>query len=47
MQKVEFFYALKNPCSFNRSWWDAAAMRQGDGWMASLPLLNVEDYVFA
>jgi hypothetical protein len=47
VQKVEFFYALKNPCSFNRSWRDAAAVRQGDGWMASLPLLNVEDYVFA
>jgi dienelactone hydrolase len=46
VQKVEIFYALKNPCSFNRSWRDAAAVRQGDGWMASLPVLNVEDYVF-
>jgi dienelactone hydrolase len=47
VQKLEIFYALKNPCSFNRSWRDAAAVRQGDGWMASLPVLNVDDYVFA
>ena len=46
VKKVEMFYALKNPCSFNRSWRDAAAVRQGDRWVGSLPVLNVEDYVF-
>ena len=46
VKKVEIFYALKNPCSFNRSWRDAAAMRQGDRWVGTLPVLNVEDYVF-
>ena len=46
VKKVEIFYALKNPCSFNRSWRDAAAVRQGDRWVGSLPVLNVDDYVF-
>jgi dienelactone hydrolase len=46
VKKVEIFYALKNPCSFNRSWRDAAAVRQGDRWVGTLPVLNVEDYVF-
>ncbi len=46
VKKVEIFCALKNPCSFNRSWRDAAAMRQGDRWVGTLPVLNVEDYVF-
>ena len=46
VKRVEIFYALKNPCSFNRSWRDAAAMRQGDRWVGTLPVLNVEDYVF-
>jgi len=47
VKKVEIYYALKNPCSFNRSWRDAAALRQGDRWVGSLPVLNVEDYLFA
>ena len=46
VKRVEIFFALKNPCSFNRSWRDAAAVRQGDRWVGSLPVLNVEDYVF-
>ncbi len=46
VKKVEIFYALKNPCSFNRSWRDAASVRQGDRWVGALPVLNVEDYVF-
>jgi dienelactone hydrolase len=46
VKKVEIFYALKNPCSFNRSWRDVAALRQGDRWVGTLPVLNVDDYVF-
>ena len=46
VKRVEIFYALKNPCSFNRSWRDATAVRQGDRWVGSLPVLNVDDYVF-
>jgi dienelactone hydrolase len=47
VKNVEVFYALKNPCSFNRSWRDAAAVLQGNNWVASLPVLNIDDYVFA
>ena len=47
VRKVEIFYALKNPCSFNRSWRDATAVRQGDRWVGPLPVLNVDDYLFA
>lgn len=46
VKQVEMFYALKNPCSFNRSWRDAVAVRQGGTWMASLPVMNADDYVF-
>jgi len=44
--KVEAFHALKNPSSFQRSWRDAASVKQGDRWIAKLPVLNVDDYVF-
>lgn len=47
VRRVEIFYALKNPCSFNRSWRDAAAVRQGSRWVGSLPVLEVADYLFA
>ncbi len=47
VRKVELFYALKNPCSFARSWRDAPATRHGIHWTGSLPVLNVEDYLFA
>lgn len=46
VQKVEIYYALKNPCSFARSWRDATTVRSGDRWTGKLPVLNVEDYVF-
>ena len=44
--KVEAWYALKSPASFARSWRDTACVRQGDDWVAKLPVLNVADYVF-
>ena len=43
---LEIYYALKNPCSFARSWRDATTVRSGDRWTGKLPVLNVEDYVF-
>jgi dienelactone hydrolase len=46
VRKVEVFYALKNPCSFQRAWRDTASVRQGDRWLAKMPVLNVDDYVF-
>ncbi len=41
------WYALKNPVSFGRAWRDAELARHGDTWVAKLPVLNVDDYVFA
>lgn len=47
VKNVECFYAIKEPCSFTRSWRDAASVRQGDSWVASTPVMNVDDYLFA
>lgn len=47
VRKVEIYYALKNPVSFNRAWRDAASVREGPDWIARLPVLDVNDYLFA
>lgn len=47
VQELQIYYALKNPVSFARFWADATAVRQGDSWSAKLPVLHVDDYVFA
>jgi hypothetical protein len=33
VRKVEIFYALKNPCSFQRAWRDTPNVRMGDQWI--------------
>lgn len=47
VRKVEMFYALKNPVSFTRSWRDVTSTQRGEQWIGKLPVLNVDDYVFA
>lgn len=47
VKTVEIHYALKNPTCTTRSWRDAKVTREGDRWIASLPVLNVDDYVFS
>jgi len=47
IESVEAWYALKDPVSFGRHWRDAKLERNGDIWIAKLPVANVEDYVFA
>ncbi len=44
---LEAYYALKNPVSYGRAWRNARAVRQGSTWVAEMPVLNVDDYVFA
>jgi len=44
--ELKAYYALKNPVSFGRAWRDAEAVRDGNTWVAKLPVLNVDDYVF-
>ena len=46
VSKVEIYYALKNPCSFARSWRDTACVRSGDIWVGKMPVMNIDDYVF-
>ncbi len=47
VQKVEIYYSLKNPVWISRAWRDAESVRKGDTWVSKLPVLNVDDYVFA
>jgi dienelactone hydrolase len=44
--ELNAYFALKEPCSFARAWRDAKAVREGDTWVAKMPVLNVDDYVF-
>ena len=46
VKEIEMYYALKNPVSFARAWRDAETVRQGNTWVAKMPVLNVDDYVF-
>lgn len=47
VRKVEMFYALKNPCSFARAWRDAKSVQTDGQWTGQMPVLNVDDYLFA
>jgi len=47
IEALNIYYAQKSPVSFGRAWRDAKAEREGDRWVADLPVLNVDDYVFA
>lgn len=47
VEKVEIYYALKNPVSFQRNWRDAEAIKNGKTWTASLPVMNTDDYLFS
>jgi dienelactone hydrolase len=47
VRNVECFYAIKEPCSFIRSWRDAASERRGDSWVAATPVMSVDDHLFA
>ncbi|MBD0401779.1 NPCBM/NEW2 domain-containing protein [Flammeovirga sp. EKP202] len=46
IKSVNIYYAVKNPVSYTRIWRDAEAIRVGDEWVASLPVFDVNDYVF-
>ncbi|NLR93321.1 NPCBM/NEW2 domain-containing protein [Flammeovirga agarivorans] len=47
VKNVKIYYALKDPVSYTRSWRDTEAKKVGNSWVASLPVLNIDDYVFA
>lgn len=47
LKELQIFYTQKDPNNLTRSWRDAPAIRDGNAWIAKLPVLNVSDYVFA
>lgn len=44
---VETYYALENPHAVNRYWRSAEGRRAGRGWLATLPVMDVDAYLFA
>jgi dienelactone hydrolase len=46
IEELKAYYALKEPVSFGRVWRDAETVREGDTWLAKMPVINVDDYVF-
>ncbi len=47
IESLDIFYALKEPFNCNRLWMDAKSEKQGEAWVAKLPVKNVDDYAFA
>ena len=46
IEQLNVYYAQKSAVSFARAWRDVEAKRNGDTWVAKLPVLNVDDTVF-
>jgi len=46
VKNVEIYYALKSPANFARFWRDAACVAKDGVWVAKMPVMNVDDYVF-
>ena len=44
---VEIYYALEEPFNMDRTWFYATVVRTGDTWTALLPVVDVDNYVFA
>ena len=45
--EVQIYQAQKTANNIARAWRDVQPVRQGGTWIASLPVLNVDDYVFS
>lgn len=46
IQEVQIYECQKTPNNIARSWRDVKAVREGNTWVAKLPVLNVDDFVF-
>ncbi len=46
IKELKMYYAIKSPVSFGRSWRDAKFEKRANTWVAKMPVLNVDDYVF-
>jgi hypothetical protein len=47
IESLDVFTCLKEANNCGRLWLDAKAEKQGDTWVAKIPVKNVDDYVFA
>lgn len=47
IESLDVYYALKEPNNCARYWLDAKAEKQGNEWVAKLPVKNIDDYVFS
>jgi hypothetical protein len=45
--EVQVYEAQKTPANFARAWRDVPAVREGNTWIAKLPVLNVDEFVFS
>jgi len=45
--RVEVYYAIGNPWAVNRYWRSSQSRRQGKAWVAELPVMDTEQYLFA
>ena len=47
VESIEIYYALKTAVSFQRAWRDVKVSRKDKTYFATMPILNVDDYIFA
>ena len=47
IKKLQVFQCLKTSNNIARFWRDVDSVRQGNTWVAKLPVMNVDDYVFS
>jgi alpha-beta hydrolase superfamily lysophospholipase len=47
IKRVDLYYAVENPCPFNRHWRQVKARKKADAWTAALPVMDVRKHLFA
>lgn len=47
IKELQVYQCLKTPNNIARHWRDVTSGRRGDTWIAKLPVLNVDDYLFS
>jgi dienelactone hydrolase len=47
VEKIEIYQCLKTANNIARYWRDVEPFRSGDTWVAKLPVLSIDDYVFS
>lgn len=47
IKELQAYICLKTPNNIERNWRDVESVRKGDTWIAKLPVVNVNDYVFS